>query len=791
MDSLNTQLETSNLSRIGFKLLLIVLGISILFFLPMVPLGLIATKGLVLTVGAGLGVIIWLADSLISGKFKLPQNKNYLVLLGFVLATVLSLLFSPSTVRSFIGSGFDFGTVANITVAFIYFFLLSVWAPTSFNKKTFIKGIYIIGSLTLLFQILQLFFSLTTNFPNFFVGLSYSNLLGSFNDLALFLGLYTIILVLLLEKNILSKKIKIFSLVSLVMSLFFIFVINYKFVWIILGITGLCLFVYNLMFGHFKMLAGDTSTSQVKKSFPFVSFVLIVLAFVGIIFNTQIARAVAGKPFNFVNNEPRPSLISNLHIIKRVYTTNPIMGVGPARFTEAWELNKSRLLGGSFMATPYWNTSFSVGFSSLLTLVSTVGILGSLFILWFVFLIARTILRGLKFFKFSQNQDFISTLLGIIGIYALIVFVLNVTNSSLFVVTFALFGLITSYFSSGIKEVNFIKDARLSFFSIIAILVFMVLSLFGVYKVASVNYASYLGNKASLFPTSNDGIARAKVFLSRAYGISPVDAYSRALSSVSLLSTSLALSDTSKTPDELRAIIKDELGAATGYAQNAIAQDPFNAQNYLAYAKVQEAVVSLGDTSSYESAIVTLNKALEFSPNNPGIIYKQARVANLAGKNQESIAFLDTVLAINPSYVDAYLLKSQIAVTNKDLPGALDIIRQGASKNPSNINLAYQESLLMYNLAQKPEAKQLLEAIIKTPNATASMYATLAGMYEKDGEKEKAIRVLQDLKIKVGENSAIDSAIEKIKSGTSITTTEITEETPVSEETIKSQTENN
>jgi tetratricopeptide (TPR) repeat protein len=787
MDSLNSQLETSNLSRIGFKLLLLVLGISVLFFLPMIPLGIVSAKGLILTIGAGLGIIIWLADSLIRGKFILPQNKTYLVLLGFVLATILSGFFSPSTLKSFIGSGFDFGTITVITIAFIYFFLLSVWS-SSLNKKSLIKGIYIIGSVALVFQIAQLFLSLTTRFPKFFVGLSYSNLVGSFNDFALFLGAYVIMLVLLLEKNVLSKKIKIFSFVSLVVSLFFIFVINYRFVWIILGITGLSLFVYNLMFGHFKMLSGE-NTDNTKKSFPFLSFSLIVLAFVGIVFNTNIARVVANKPFNFVNNEPRPSLISNLHIIKRVYTTNPVVGFGPARFSEAWEINKSRLAGSTFMSTPYWNTSFTFGFSSLLTFIATVGILGSLFILWFVFLVGRSILAGLNFFKFSKDQDIFVTLFGIIGLYVFITFVFNVTSSAMLVVSFALFGLITSYASSSVNQINFIKDTRLSFFSIIAILAFMVLSLFGIYRIASVNYASYLANKASLLPTSNDGIAKAKMYLSRAYGIVQTDSYSRALSSVSLLATSLAISDTSKSGEELRAIIKDELGTATGYAQNALIKDPTNLQNHLSYSKIQESVIMLGDITSYDSAINTLDKALELSPNNPGIIYKKAKIANLAGKSEDALTFINTVLSINKNYIDAYLLKAQISVNNKNLGEALDVIRQGVSFNPSDLNLAYQESLLMYNLSQKPEAKQLLESIIKTPNATVEMYSSLVGMYEKDGEKDKAIRVLQDLQSKVGNSPVIDSAIEKVKSGTVLNATEIKEETIKEEDTIKSQTE--
>lgn len=753
----------SSLAKVGLKTLLWCLGISIIFFVPFLPIGLIQAKGIVITLGAAIGALCWLLDSISKGRFLVPRGITWMVLLGVVLTAAIASFFTSHPVNSFIGGGFEFGTITTLSLGFIYYFLFSVWSNGINFTKHVMQTFFITGSLVILFTVLQTTLDIVGRMPKFFISLGNANLLGTYNDLAIFLGAFVVIIAMGIENKLFAKPMKIFSIVLMILAGALLFLINYTFVWYMVGIAGLCMFIYHIM-------PRLNSKSSIRHGFSIIAFVLLLVSFVSIVGAGGISRLVAGKPFYFVNNQPRPSVPATVSIIGRSYYHHPFVGAGVNRFNQAWEEGKSKILGGGIMLSAFWNSSFAQGTGMFFTLVATLGILGALLFIWFTILILFKNVFGLfakERMEKMRPKDI--SIFAFLSFYAVVLFIFDSPSPIYFILIMAFFGILAAYITTadghGPKSLGFVHDSRHSFFSILSVLIGVMLLALSSYGVANAYYAQYLANRASLLPADESGIQQGKVKITKALELSKHDAYARALVDIHLLDIAYLVQDNTKSEENLKSALQDNMNSAVESAKLAISIDPKNYQNYLAFLKVQETLMELGNTDVYQNAIEVGNQALIYSPNNPSILYRQAKAAAFTKHYADADIFIDKILAINPALIDAYLLRSQIAVSQGNPTKALAEIAEAEKVSPSNPTLLYQKGLLYFSQKSYSSAAETFERVIRIAPNSLETYSYLALSYEKLGRKESVISTLNAARLYTQDKDSIDALIEKVRNG--------------------------
>ncbi len=769
----------SKTAAYGLKTILWALGLSIVFFIPWLPLGVVFTKGLLLTLGASIGFVLYLIDSISVGRFILPRGNVWKVFLGFVVSAAAASFFVPNPLNSFLGTGFDTNTVSTLSIAFIYFFLISIWGQgVNFTKKIF-KTVFISGMIAVVFSTLQLLLNIVGKMPKFFVSLGNGNLVGTFHDLAFFTAIFVVFLAISIESNFWRGPMKIISTIFIVMGLFVIFIINYTFIWYVLGLGGLAMLIMGLM-----PKPDSTNTDGVpepvysssKRRFSVIAFLIVFCSFVGIIGAKNITVFLANPPINFVVNEPRPSIRANLRIIQNTYYYNPVTGAGLNRFNEAWEMGKHKILGGKLVSSQYWNTTFYTGNSLLLSFVTTAGLVASIFLVWFLVLVAKNIIKLFSKENIARTKPRDLLLYGFTSLFSFILFIVDTPSTALFIVIIAIFASITvrNQVLSGIepKELWFIRDVRHSFFGILGVIAFVILTVFISFVILSSFYAGYLINRASASTVDRAGIEKAQTLIARAISIHPLDSYIRLLVDSNIVSLVNATNDKNLSAEALRSTVTTELTNAVNNARVAISTDPKNYQNYLTLLKVQDAISQLGDTESYQDAIDNTNKILSLSPNNIGIMYRQARLAVSYKKYSDAYNYINQIIAINPSFIDAYVLRSQISMLEGNSAKAISEIDEGIKSNSSSAVLSYQKGLIYMNDKNYSAAASSFETALRLAPRALDVYSSLALAYEKLGQKDNVLRVLNTARTYIADKTQIDSLIEKVTNGGTLSSTE-------------------
>ncbi len=126
-----------------------------LWFLPITADILEFNKQTLLIVVAGIGLILYLVDVIKSGTFRYKKSVFYLPILGLVVASVISTIFSVNRMISLFGSGESrsFALITMVSLAILFFLAVNVIE----DKGKMLKKILTASlSLAFLFGVLQI-----------------------------------------------------------------------------------------------------------------------------------------------------------------------------------------------------------------------------------------------------------------------------------------------------------------------------------------------------------------------------------------------------------------------------------------------------------------------------------------------------------------------------------------------------------------------------------------------------------------------------------------------------------
>ncbi len=661
------------LDRISFLALLLVIVLLPVFVLPFTRIPVEISKGLLLVIGLAVSIIFWTVARFSDGKISLPKSPIILSGLFIVVSVFLSAFFSSASQVSFFGTMFDMGTFWFIFSAFLLMFISSVVIRDSKKARTVFVGVVLSSAVVLIFQAVHMFFPQALSLG--ILGSKTDNILGSWNSFGIFAGLFSIMSVLVLEFLSLSRVTKIILWSLTVLALFMVASVNFLLIWKLLGIFALIIFVYKISFS-------STLSEQEKEktNFPVASFIVVMVSLL-FFMSSQFIGSLLPNKLGLSNIEVRPSFASTMLVTGKALSTNPILGVGPNRFSEVWSKYKPKDINNSI----FWDTPFESGSGLLPTFASTTGYLGILawltFFVLFLMLGVKTLFSSIKKGVHLEMTGFF-----LAALYLFVVSFLYPSGPVIFLLALAFSGIFIGVSSVVHHEditLTFSEDPRKSFFSILLMVVLMIttaaMSFKYIERFASVSYFNQTLSAQS-FETAEASIRKAVSLYTN-------DLYLRTYAQVYLLKLNSIVSKGSDLSETDKADLKTSFDQSIFAGTDAERYNPSNYLNLQMLGSLYQTFGGVGVTGAFDKAIESYQKASILNPNNPGIKLSIARTYMADGKNKEAKDFAKQALELKPDLIDTLITLSQIAKIDGENSIAVSYAEQALSLAPANKDL--------------------------------------------------------------------------------------------------------
>jgi tetratricopeptide (TPR) repeat protein len=620
-------------------------------------------------------------------------------------------------------------------------------------------SLFIGGLILVLFELLSLFIGFDRILPGFLQGVSSGNLVGSWNNFALLLGVIVLLSVFTIE--LLRTKIvfKVAQYLLLLLGMLFLVIINVPLVWLLVGLFSVIIFVYSISVQHskVKIIQGEND----KKRFPFTSLIILFISLASLIGNNLVGNFVS----NYVslnNTDVRPSIVTTSQIAYKAIKHNPFFGTGPNTFAIDWALWQPKEIA----QTVFWNIDFTNGYSLLATFAVTTGLLGLLSLLLFlVIYVVRSIQSIHIALQNTLSNYFIMTTL-MISIYSWVTIVFYNPNIIMLMLAFSssgmLIGILVYKQAIPIKSFSFLNDPRNSFFSILGLVVLMVsaasLTYIYIEKFTSTIYFSKGLNSGSTMESLSNS---EKMFL-KAISLNKNDVYYRSLSQVYLNQIGVLVNDKTISQDILKSSLQQLVNNAQESANLAVNQNPKQYLNYVNLGNIYSALVPLSVANSYESAIFAYNKASLLAPNNPSILLAKASLEFVNKNNSEARKYIKQALDLKLNYIDAIFLLVQIETNEGNLSEAIKQAEYAGEIAPNDSTVFFRLGLLRYNNNDYTGAVSSFEKAVILDNSYLNARYFLGMSYKKVGRSNDALVQFNILNEILPDNQEVKNAINSI-----------------------------
>ncbi|MEK9185003.1 MAG: tetratricopeptide repeat protein [Patescibacteria group bacterium] len=674
-------MSTTKFDNLSFYVFLALVFLLPSFFIPSASIPFQSTKSMLVVISLLIIFFVWVISLFKNPVLKIYKTPLVLSLLTLPIVAIIAGLFSGNVANSFIGQGFEVGTVAFISVLSLLLLLIPIILKTR-DRILYVYLAFITSFLLLaFFQIGRLIFG--GSFLSFGIFSSViQNPVGSWSELGIFFGLATMMSVITLELLSFPRMFKILLYIALIVSILLSVVVNFSSMWYVLGIFSIVFFVYLISF----------STKKISYISLFTLLISAIFIFGGNPLSVKI-----NDYFKVQNIDVRPSLSATLDVARNTTKVNPILGSGPNRFVNEWLKWKPTGLNN----TPFWNTDFSYGIGLIPTFLVTQGILGA--IAWIVFLILF-IWIGFKSI-FQVIPDTLSRYLMIssffVTLYLWIFTIIYNPSSVLFTFAFIFTGIfITSLVQEGViktRDVELFKDPKIGFISILTLMTLLIIFVvvgynFTIKYIAGIYYSSSLSEfnqKGDLYVVSAG--------INNAIKVSASDLYYRSLSDIDIAKMNELLNKKDISVDAMKIAFQDILSSAVDNAKQAISMDPTNYQNWVSLGSVYEAVLPLGVSSAYENAGMAYNQALILNPQSPALLLTLARLDVANKKFDTAKQYIAKALNAKNDYTDAIFLLAQIQVNEGNIKDAITSVEAAAFISPNDYGIFFQLGMLRYN----------------------------------------------------------------------------------------------
>ena len=620
--------------RLSFLSLLLIVTLLPIFCLPFTSIPIEISKGLILVLGLAACAVLWAIGRFVEGKILIP--KSYLLLSGFVIVVIslLSTLLSANPNISLFGVMLDTGSFWFVFAGFMLMLLVALNVRSEKQAHILLWGMIFSSALLLVFQGLHLFMPQELSLG--ILSGKMGNLFGSWNSLGLFSGFSALMYLLLVEFFPTSGIGKVLLRLFILLALFMTAAVNFSLAWILLGALSLIIFVYKASVSFHKK-----EEDAEGRIFPTTSFAVVIISLLFLTSGPLVGSFIP-KLLDISNTEIGPSLPVTFSITKSVVAEEPLLGIGPNRFSEAWAKYKPQSINN----TPFWNVEFSSGSGFIPTLMATTGILGILS--WAVFLVLfllagwRSVFSSLKK---SVNWQIMAVF--VLSLYLMVTLFFYSAGAVIALLFLAFTGIFIGLSASNQDQeitLTFLNDHRKSFVSILALIILAIFSIAVAFRYIE-RFTSVSHLRSALGASD---VSEAETDIGKAIALNYNDLYLRTYSQVYLIKLNSLVTATTALSEEEKAELQRVFDQAVRSAELAAEYNPSNYQNFRLLGLVYETAGTLNVKEAYAKAAAAYKNAARLNPLNPALQIDMARASAGQNKLGEALTYAEAALALAP-----------------------------------------------------------------------------------------------------------------------------------------------
>jgi len=686
---------------------------------------------------------------------------------GLLLVGLLPIVYVLSALRSidpsvaYAGFGVEADTVLFVVLASLAFVMSFSYFRTLRGVRMLLTVVFWSLIAASVFQLLSILFGAPGITFATFADRSV-NLVGKWNDLGILVGLLSMFLLERVDLGSLTNAWRIVVGIALAALAVLLGIINFSLVWgLVLAFSVVIAIIGFLTARHH----GDGQTLHWSRRMPWFSVASAVISILFLFFGSSLNLGLT-KLFPVSSLEVRPSYGSTMDIISAARNGSferTVIGTGPNTFGDEWILHKPAEVNQS----SFWNLDFNVGFSTLVTALGTVGLLGVL--AWFMplLLVVAGLIRVVRLGVLSREDRIVAATLGIASLftYASLVFYAPSQNLILlaFVLTGASFGFLWRQGQPALDDTA-PSSGLLTIGTYVAMAVVLVLALWsgfatsrrlvaeayvgkGTADLSAGNVSGALAdaNKSSKIETTGDALRLL------------VNVYSAQIQQLSQSKST----DTATLQQQFAGVVQSAINAAT-MAQKL---NPEDYRPTLQLGQIYDFLSTLNVQGAANTAATTYAAAQKQNPTNPSIPLAIARLAATQNDQNVTTQYLTQALTLKPNYTDAILLVVQLDVANKDIPSAIKAATAAAQTAPGVAPIWFELGLLYYSAGDaKNAATALTQAVnIQSDYANAKYFLGLSDYILKDNAG--AIKQFQDLAASNPDNSEVKLILSNLQAG--------------------------
>jgi len=745
-------------------IMIVMMGLLPFFFIPSSPVFISITKVFFVVLMLLAVVIISSLGILRNGSLILSISPVLLAWWAVVLGALISAILSPTLMSSLVGNSLEIQTVGFLALLGL---VMTATVIFSDSKKglVYVYSAFILGAVLLsILQLIHIFISVDVlSFG--FLQENTATILGSLNDLGIFLCLGIILLLVTLIQLPLPKKMVALVAIFVIIILSLLAIINFLALWVVLALFSLALLMYNLTKGRYGV---ETDAVIVTDKISLPVTVLIALVFivstVFLVGGSSLGGFISSATnVNYI--EVRPSVTATLDIMRHVYYENAFTGIGPNRFADAWNLYKDT----SINQTIFWNTLFSSGSGYIPTWFVTTGIFGVL--TWFIFLVLF-LYTGLKMLTQGQTSDrfwyYIGTISFVSALFVWTMAIIYVSGPVILIIGAFSTGVMLvarkTLLPGGQKVLNLLTSARTGFVLIFTVIVIIIASISIGYTAVQQFIAYNTYASIAKIPADDKQLDAVHERLNDAYTIFPTDIYARDLAGYQLFNINYLLTLPEPTVADQKKF-QDTFTAGIEAAKTAVRINPYDARNWSILGDIFATLAVVKIEGAADNAEGAYNEARKLDPKNPYYDLQEAVVSFRTGDNEAARAKAIKALQLKQNYTNALFLVSQIDIASGDIKKAIATTEALVSFDASNPGRYYQLGVLQSADGNLLAAiNSFTQAITLNPTYANALYLR-AKQYLANDEKDKAIADLTIVQNLNPDNGLVVKVIDEIKQG--------------------------
>lgn len=725
-------------------------ALSVIAFIPSATIPFLYTKVTILALGALVTLVLFILARLTRGNAIIPPLPLLASLWIVPFAYLLSSLFSGAGIgASFLGTELESDTFGFMLLLATFATLTALAFRRTASYRMFYGAMGAVAALVIAIQVLVVIvgrFAPTIVAPT-------TNLIGSFIDMGMFLGLALAIGLLALRLLALPSRVRTALYVAGGFALFLLALVNSVVVWTLVALVALALFIEAIMrhrssgdqtdLDGVALLLSEEQDEAQHASRPLAApLATLAIALFFLIGGSTLGNSLASG-FGVSIVDVRPSWQSTFEVGSHTYASSPLFGSGPGTFETQWVKFRDRSLND----TLFWNVDFTHGIGSIPTSFVTTGLMGALawigFIGLFLFLGLRALLTRLPqdpFIRFVSASSFVGAL------YVLALGVFAVPGALVLIAGFLFMGIFISSLRYGTdaKEfgIIFARSPRAGFIIVFALTLLLLASILAAYVVVE-RYLSSIAYAESATALQAGDLVKANESANRSIMFSQSDRAYQLISAIGIARMNQIAGDTSLPQADAQSQFQSALSGSIAAALTATRLGPNDYRNWAMLGNVYQTVVPLKIEGSYANAKSAYDQAMALNPTNPAL---PLVVAQLEIANEDPAAASESLMAainLKRDYTQAIFLLSQLEAQQGRAREALEAAEAAAYFAPNDPTVLFQVGILRSANGNNAGAIEALTRSIELNPQYANAHFFLAVMQAIAGNYPAATAELE------------------------------------------------